>query len=54
MFLILIASRIINLKMIKDVLVLGKYYQCGDSDSLGPVVKHSVVVRDSTISLGTE
>jgi hypothetical protein len=44
MFLILITSQIVNLKMIGDVLVLKKCYQCG-GETLGTVVKHSV--RDS-------
>ena len=46
MFLILIASQIVNFKMIGDVLVLIKCYQCGGK-TLGPVVKHSV--RDSNV-----
>jgi hypothetical protein len=47
-FLILIASQIVNLKMIGDVLVLIKCYQCG-GETLGPVVKHSV--RDTVHQL---
>jgi hypothetical protein len=41
MFLILITSQIVNLKVIGEVLVLIKCYQCG-GETLGPVVKHSV------------
>ena len=41
MFYILVASQIVNLKMIEDVLVFIKCYQCG-GETLGPVVKHSV------------
>jgi hypothetical protein len=44
MFLLLMTSQIVNLKMINDVLVLRECYQCG-GETLGPVVKHSV--RDS-------
>ena len=46
MFLILITSQIVNLKVIGEVLVLIKCYQCG-GETLGPVVKH--LVSDSTI-----
>ena len=45
MFLLLITSQIINLKMIGEVLGLRECYQCG-GETLVPVVKHSV--RDST------
>jgi len=45
MFLLFIISQIVNLKMIRDVLVFIKCYQCG-GETLGPVVKHSV--RDSS------
>ena len=40
----LIISQIVNLKMIRDVLVFTKCYQCGGGETLlvGPVVKHSV------------
>jgi len=41
MFLILVTSQIVNLKMIGDVLGLRKCYQCG-GETLVPVVKHSV------------
>ena len=44
MFLIHMSSQIVNLKLIRDDLVLKKCYQCG-GETLGPVVKHSV--RDS-------
>ena len=43
-FLLFIIPQIVNLKMIRDVLVFIKCYQCG-GETLGPVVKHSV--RDS-------
>ena len=45
-FSILITSQIVNLKTIRDVLVLRQCYQCG-GETLGPVVKHSVC--DSTV-----
>jgi hypothetical protein len=45
MFLILITSQIVNLKMVGDVLGLRKCYQCG-GETLVPVVKHPV--SDST------
>jgi hypothetical protein len=38
---ILITSQIVNFKMIGDVFILIKCYQCG-GETLGPVVKHSV------------
>ena len=41
MFLILITTQIVNLKMARDVLALRKGYQCG-GETLVPVVKHSV------------
>ena len=52
MFLLLITFRIINFKMIRDVFVLRKCYQCGGEleTLVGPVVKHSSV-RDSTITV---
>ena len=41
MFLILIKSQIINLKIVGGVLGLRGHYQCG-GETLVPVVKHSV------------
>ena len=40
----IINSQIVDLKMIREALVLIKCYQCG-GETPGPVVKHSV--RDS-------
>jgi hypothetical protein len=41
MFLLLINSQIVNLKMIEEVLGLRECYQCG-GETLVPAVKHSV------------
>ena len=51
MFLMLIKSQIVNLKMVRDVLVYIKCYQCasgGETLPVDPVVKHSVL-RDNIV-----
>ncbi len=50
MFLILIISQTVNLKMVEDVLGLIKCYQCG-GETLVPMVKHSVSHSTLSVSL---
>ena len=50
MSLTLITSHIVNLKTVRDVLGLGKCYQCG-GETLVPVVKYPVRAASSYKSL---